>query len=319
MTNKSIIKIKDEKHWHELRHKHIGGSDIAALFGASSYSTPYELYHEKRGVILENVDKPLTKLGKIMESFIADYISETYNWRIVKCEEYLEHPKYKTLGCTLDYYVVKSEKGPGILEVKNVQAFSPGWTETRASEYVEWQVQHQLLVANSAREASGHPPFKWAAIGSMHAGNPEDIRIMMREPDEKAQKAIIQRNAQFWNDVENDNPPPIQGSKDYDTIVDMFKIAEKKETVLDMRDNKEIDAIVDRFYKKKEERKNIEKEEKALKSEIMSRLLVDDVAHIAGRTEHYVINIKQGTSIKKPQPERKIKTIRLNIKLSDQN
>ena len=45
----AIIQVRDQKHWHELHSQHIGGSDVAALFGLSPYSSRWQLWMEKAG------------------------------------------------------------------------------------------------------------------------------------------------------------------------------------------------------------------------------------------------------------------------------
>lgn len=314
-----IIPIRDDKHWHELRAKHIGGSDVAALFGASSYNTPYDLYHQRRGTYHPPEAGLLAEFGNVMEPIIAAYIAEEYHWRLVQCKDYMEHPDHRHLGCTLDYYVVESEHGAGILEIKNVQQFSPGWTKERAPDYVEWQVQHQLLVASAARKAMGLPPFTWAAIGSMHAGNPEDIRIMMRKPDPKAHNAIIQRTTKFWDDVQQGNEPPITGGQDYEAVAGIFEQSIKEEeAVLDMRGNVEMDKLLDTYAKKKEEERLAGSEAKKIKTMIMHNMMQEGVAYMSTRTDHYTCNIKQSVSMRKAQPAKEVTTIRFNVKFIEE-
>ena len=41
--NCNIDYVKDEKHWHSLRGKGIGGSDAGIAMNVNNYKTPYEL------------------------------------------------------------------------------------------------------------------------------------------------------------------------------------------------------------------------------------------------------------------------------------
>lgn len=318
----AVIPINDAEHWHKLRKQHLGGSEIAALFESSPYQTPYEIFQEKTGAYEKNIDTPLMHLGRLMEPVIAHYIRDEQHWKLKKCEDYLEHPVHKRLGCTPDYYVIESENGPGILEIKNVQQFSRGWTSTKAPDYVEWQVQHQLLVVNAIREQELNlEPIKWAAIGSMHAGNPEDIRIMFRRPDKEAHNEIIKRCNKFWSDLEQEIEPPIQGSRDYSVIAGMFlsDSTEKEDSVIDLRNDADVDELADKYYKRKEEAAIATKEAKELKTQLMKRMLINKKAYSSARTMNYIINLKESSYLRKPRPAKEVKTLRFNIKTAQEH
>lgn len=45
----SMIEIKNENHWHEIRKTGLGGSDIGTILGYNKYKTDYELWQEKTG------------------------------------------------------------------------------------------------------------------------------------------------------------------------------------------------------------------------------------------------------------------------------
>lgn len=274
----SIDQKNDEAGWHALRRKHIGASDIAALFNCGNSYTPTlnELYHEKRGNLPPDT-KPnlLAMLGKAMEPVVAFIVTDIHNWKLEPCEFYHVHPEHPALGCTLDYYIVESEHGPGIMEIKNVQQWTPAWTQNRAPDHVELQIQHQFLVANAARRAENLRPFEWGCIASMHAGNPEDIRIMMRKPDPKVHKHIIERGNAFMADVAAGKEPPIIGSEDYGHINDLFKFAEEEPDPdpLDLRGDYIIDTHIAEWLEAQKNSKATEMKVKEMKTRILHRML----------------------------------------------
>lgn len=268
-----ITKINDEKHWRELRAAHIGASEIATLFG-NGYMTPNQLFHVKRGTLSDTRENLLMWFGQLMEPVIAALIVEHYQWEMVKCEEYHEHPDYPWLGCTLDYYCTHPEHGPGIVQIKNAQDFAPGWTQTRAPIQVELQVQHELFVTNAARKAAGLPPFRWTAIGSMHAGNPEDIRVMFREQDPKVCDHIVKRSRKFWDDMKAGAEPPLLGCADYDHIVELFKEADDLPTEYkDFKGNGEFEMWAFEYATAAGERLAQEKIQKEMKTRILHAML----------------------------------------------
>lgn len=269
-----IIKIKDDLHWKDLRRNHIGASEIGCLFGESSYLTPYSLYHAKKGNIQDSGDNILARFGQLMEPVIAALITSHYQWEMVKCEEYHQHPQFPWLGCTLDYYCTHPEHGPGIVQIKNVQDFSPGWTQTRAPRSVELQVQQELFVTNAARASAGLPVFRWAAIGSMHAGNPEDIRVMFREQDDRVCGLIVKRSSKFWLDLNNGQEPPLLGSEDYDTVVDLFKQAEDMtHDFIDLTTNQDFEGWAISYLRSSAEETFHKKTKEEMKARILHAMM----------------------------------------------
>lgn len=304
-----IDQRNDTTAWLELRRKHIGGSDVAALFncGNSYTATLNELYHEKRGNMPpESGRNLLAKLGKALEPFIAYIVTDIKGWRLEPCELYHEHPEHPALGATLDYYVVESENGPGIMEIKNVQQWTPEWTNNRAPDHVELQVQHQFLVVNAARIAEGQKPFTWGVIASMHAGNPEDIRLMLRKPDPKVHKHIIERVTQFMADVDAGKEPPILGSADYPHINDLFKFAEEEPDPdpLDHRGDAQLDDYIAQFMEAQREKKSAEVRYNEMKARILHRMLKEVPQggmvwkRYSCRTDNYSVRVQKNGAVK---------------------
>lgn len=75
-----------------IRSKFLGGSDAAAVVGASRWKTPLRVYYEKRGEIvpLSEVDPArdlAMRRGKRMEPVIVDTLVDEYQIKIVKRSE----------------------------------------------------------------------------------------------------------------------------------------------------------------------------------------------------------------------------------------
>lgn len=322
MKSKHIIKIENEEQWHELRRNHIGGSEVAALFDKSPYTTVNQMYHEKRGHYINDIDSPLMMFGRDLEPIIAKYFSQEFHWELVKCEEYHIHPEHRGLGATLDYYIVESENGLGILEIKNVQSFSPGWTDTRAPDYIELQLQHQLLVVNAARVANNMEPFKWGCIGSLHAGNPEDLRIMMREPDKKIHDLIVYKAKQFWKDVDEGKEPAIFDAKDYQFVGEMFKQAKKvDEEQIDFTNDKDMEKMLLNYEELSFKERKIKKEKDQIKATVMAKLMDfnkdGNTAHLIANCNYRKAELKVIQVNRKPQPAKTTEQIRFSVKTSD--
>lgn len=317
----AIVNIENDDHWHALRSKAIGGSECGIVFGVSPYGTRNELFHVKRGNYNGDLeDSPLMKWGRYMESTIAAFISSENHWELVPCKEYHTHPKYPFLGATLDYHVLKSEHGPGIMEVKNVCEFSPGWGREAAPAYIELQMQHQFLVVNAIRAELGLNPYKWGCIASMHKGNPVDTRIMYREPNPKVHEHIIKECSKFWKEVEENREPDLIGDKEYAHISEMFKQAEVIEDaeLLDLRGDDSLDDIVSQYEESRLEAIKAKKRQDEAKAKIMKALM--DISPegatkaLAAKTNTYGIEIKLIDVVRKAQEERTSTQLRFKVR-----
>jgi len=322
----TITEIKNDEQWHKLRGQTIGGSEVGIVLGCSPYGTLNELYHVKKGNFQPSFEgNKLMQWGQAFEPVIATLISGDMYWDLQHCKDYHQHPEHPHLGATLDYYVIESEHGPGILEIKNVSTFSPDWGQNRAPAHVELQVQHQFLVVNAARRAAGLDTFKWGAIGSLHAGNPEDVRIMYRKPDPKVHKHIIEKCGAFWADVEaGEEPDLIGGHKELDHIVAMYQQAEEVPEEVELED-KRGDAVLDNLIAEHEQAKyektNADRKQKEYKAKILHHLMAIDnegvTRRMAARTDNYGVETKLITVNRKAQPAKQSQQLRFTIRESE--
>jgi len=72
-----IIKIENETHWHAIRAKHVGGSEVAAIFGHCSYLTHLELHLIKRGEVDGAIEENERMFwGTVIEDAVAQGVAE---------------------------------------------------------------------------------------------------------------------------------------------------------------------------------------------------------------------------------------------------
>lgn len=195
------ITVRDEAHWHELRAQHIGGSDVAALFGLSSFSTRWQLWQEKSGRLPPEdlSDNKAVQAGKFLEQGIAQWAAHLWGWDIHKVEEYHTADDLPGMGATLDYAL-----NTGIpLEIKWNCGFSGDWkyegdTITEAPEKYILQVQHQMACYD------GNPDHAWLVV----LINNEPRRMKIPRHDGIIEK-IKQEVADFWQSIHtNEEPEP---------------------------------------------------------------------------------------------------------------
>lgn len=142
----AIIEVRDDAHWHELRSRHIGGSDVAALFGMSHFSTKWQLWMEKSGKLPPEdlSENKNVQAGKFLEVGIAGWAASKWGMGLQKVTAYHTHETVAGMGATLDY---ATDEGIPV-EIK-WSARGHGWhysddTITHAPDNYILQTQHQM-------------------------------------------------------------------------------------------------------------------------------------------------------------------------------
>lgn len=211
------IPIKDDSHWHELRARHVGASESAALFGLSPWATEWQLYMIKAGKLPapDFSGNKSVMAGQHFEPAIASFASEKYGITLNKVHRYLEANDEPGMGASLDYELVGG--GSRIpVEIK-WRDFGDGWDFTgdeitQAPAHYLLQCQHQLGCHTADR----------AWIIAFING---DARRMVVPRNDQIIKAIKHRVGIFWMDVMNNVEPPVDFTLDAGAISDLAALA----------------------------------------------------------------------------------------------
>jgi len=204
-----MIEIKDDAHWHALRARNIGGSEIATLFGLSPYKTLFTLWHEKAGLaaIAPMEDNPKANWGKLLEPLIAQETGKLFSWRLEQSKHYYESESIKGAGCTLDFEILDHQWGPGICETKVVFDYADykrDWSDDRAPPNYELQVQHQLAVTGR----------QWCAIAVWIAQTATLMPPLIRRPNPAVISEINGRVCAFWESIGAKEAPDPSGTEE---------------------------------------------------------------------------------------------------------
>jgi hypothetical protein len=206
-----LLEIPNPEAWHALRARHVGASEVAALFGTHAPYQPgvYALWQAKAGrVPLPSVESERAAWGLLLEDAIAAAAAEQQGWTVLP-GRYASHPS--GLGATLDRIIAAPSPadyaagcvGPGALELKNVD-----WLQTRRGRAWEGEPpMHVLLQLQAQLVATG---FTWGAIAWLVGGN--DLRVMRFTARPAIQREIANRVAAFWQSIRDDRPPRPDGS-----------------------------------------------------------------------------------------------------------
>ena len=203
----TATQILDDAHWHQLRARNVGGSEVAALFGLSPFTTSYTLWHEKAGKVPPaGFDNQKTNWGKLIEPLIAGELAKSLNWKLEPSRVYHEHPTVPGMGCTLDFDVLDNQWGPGIVETKVVFDYADykrDWSDDRAPPNYELQAQHQMACTGRA----------WCAIAVWIAQTATLAPALIRRPSLKVVPDIETRVAAFWQSIRDDVAPDPSGTE----------------------------------------------------------------------------------------------------------
>lgn len=195
--------------WLEVRKSGIGGSDVAAAVGLSPYKSQLELWLEKTGRDAQ-LDKPDPNdtthpvfWGSLLEPIVAAAYTQQTGRKVRKVNAVLQHPTVPFMLANLDREIVGSPEVQ-ILECKTAGEFGARLWLDGVPEYVQLQVQHQLAVTGKQS----------ADVAVLLCGQKLEVHRVYR--DDELISRLIHLEAQFWQYVTTDTPPPADGSESAD-------------------------------------------------------------------------------------------------------
>ena len=115
--------MEDEARWHFERRLGIGGSDVAAIMGMSSYKTAYQIWLEKIGQAEPDdlSDNPQVHWGHVLEDVIAQEYTRRENKQLNAPEKPYICRNSPWLRANLDFITIDNQR---IIECKTANAFS---------------------------------------------------------------------------------------------------------------------------------------------------------------------------------------------------
>lgn len=256
----STIKIRDDDHWRRLRARHVGGSEVSALFGEHPQLTRYELWHQKAGLLptpdLGGNDRVFW--GTILEPAVAQGVASKTGWRLRKARRYFSREPDLALGGSLDYEIVANDKGPGVLEIKTADWFvARGWEDGEPPLSYELQLQSYLACTGRG----------WGCMAVLVGGN--DLKLFEYQRRPKTIAAIEAEIRAFWRSVEAKEPPAPDFEKDGAAIGRLYGIATGGKTLDFTGDKRMAELIVEHCEAGSEEGANRRRRERA-RAEILT-------------------------------------------------
>lgn len=180
--------------WHEWRSQGIGASDAPIIMGVSPWSTPYQLWQEKRGVLRVKSDGNwATDRGNRLEPKAR----ASYEFKVgfLSPPTLVVNQVYPFIRASLDGYNAQFRR---ILEIK-----CPGKADHAKAisgevpEKYFPQLQHQLLATGQAIQ------------NDYYSYDGESGVLVICDPDSSYQRLLLEKLQEFWGWVQDGTPPPL--------------------------------------------------------------------------------------------------------------
>ena len=222
--------------WLEVRKQGIGSSDAAAAVGLNPYKSQLELWLEKTGrdenlpkVDPHDEESPMY-WGNILEPIVAAHYTKRTGNRVRRINAVLQHPDpaLPWMLANIDREVTGAPDVQ-ILECKTAGINGARLWQDGVPEYVQLQVHHQLAV--TGKQA--------ADVAVLLGGQHLDIHRIER--DDRLIARLIELERQFWQYVETDTPPPVDGSDSSELALCCLYPEDTGQTV-DFRDHRNLSA-----------------------------------------------------------------------------
>lgn len=200
---KSLVSTEsmNKEEWIKWRNKGIGGSDASVVCGLNKYKSALELWMEKTGQIEPKESGEAAYWGTVLEPIIRNEFTKRTGFEVGIEKSILQHPYHPFMLANVDGIVLDNEKKCGyIFEAKTSNAYlSHNW-DIDIPEAYQLQVLHYMAVTG----------LSGAYIAVLIGGN--DFRIYFIERNNAVINLLINLEKRFWDCVENNTPPSLDGS-----------------------------------------------------------------------------------------------------------
>lgn len=186
----------------------VGGSDVAAIFGVSPWTTPLELWLVKKGRIKppKKSNANQLQMGHLLEPIAAYWYEQKSGNAVIEDTNLYQHADHPYALANFDRRFTRASDGePGILECKSCTYHKAGdWAEDAIPLYYELQLRFYLAVAD----------VDIGAFSAVWGNNPDYDLAMPEIVRDKAKEDMIFEKLEEWNwSLENDKPPTMQDVK----------------------------------------------------------------------------------------------------------
>jgi putative phage-type endonuclease len=217
----STIGMSREK-WLEFRKAGLGGSDASSVLGVSKYKSPLRCWLEKTGQAPdEDGISEAAFWGTTLEAVIAKvYADRNPDVKVRNVNFILQHPNYPWMLANIDRLLIYPDGTKAVLEVKTAGFFVAGeWAEDDVPVAYMAQAAHYMAVTGLDK----------VIFVCLIAGQKLVIREFIR--DMELEESLIAKELEFWDMVQSDTMPAMDGSDDCADCLDFMYSGKVAETV----------------------------------------------------------------------------------------
>lgn len=234
MKMNKVIKHKlpaTHEEWLGNRLKGIGGSDAGSVLGMNKYKSAYALWCEKTGRIHKNIDNERMRFGRDAEAYVARRWEEETGKKCRKSGFSFQSVDHPFMLANVDRLVVGEDAG---LEIKTTSEYNKDmYQKGNIPPQYYAQCMHYMAVTGLS---------KWY-IAIYIPGVDLYCYEVIRSDEEI--NALIEAEEEFWNCVENDIEPPIDGSDSTaQAISELHPVENDEDNIVDLTPlQQELDAL----------------------------------------------------------------------------
>jgi hypothetical protein len=213
----SRLPCPDDATWRALRSKDITASVAAALIGEHEWETAYSLYQAKAGAIENDVeDAGPVRRGRLLEPVAVQVLREEHPGWMIRHNSGEARVYYRDatarMGATPDVEAHDPSRGPGVVQIKSVEAsvFRKKWRNEGG------EVEPPLWIAVQAIIEAALTGAEWAAVAPIVVGHGVDMPLIdIPLNSAPAIMARLRREVRdFWSRIEEGDPPPPDYARD---------------------------------------------------------------------------------------------------------
>ena len=180
----------------------VGGSDVAAIFGLSPWTTPLELWMQKKGRMKTKPKSNAGQLemGHLLEPIAAHFFAQKTGSLVTDDTHLYQHADFPYALANFDRRYTRKEDGePGILECKSCTYHKAAdWQDGAYPIYYELQLRYYLAVAD----------IEYGAFSTIWGNNPDvDIATPAIIRDREKENMIFERLDEWIWSLRKDKPP----------------------------------------------------------------------------------------------------------------
>jgi len=186
--------------WLEFRRQGIGGSDASVVCGFNKYKSPIELFMEKTGQLPHQEAGEAAYWGTRLESIVRTEFTKRSGIEVIPVNAILQSETHPFMLANLDGTCEDPNYGTCVFEAKTASAYLLDDWENGIPDPYMLQLQHYMAVTG----------YKGAYIAVLIGGNTFKWKFIER--DEEIIAMLIQLESEFWDMVQSNTPPPLDGS-----------------------------------------------------------------------------------------------------------